>query len=534
MEIFDNALLFNPVSCEWIPSSFSVEEGKITDTAQPGELTGGNIIDLHGARVIPGLIDAHVHIESSLLIPREFGKLVLSHGVTTVIADPHEIGNVAGCKGIDFMIEDAAESPADIFFMIPSCVPATPADVGGAVLTARDIAQYQQNPRVLGLGEMMNVPGVLFGDEEVRAKLALFRHVDGHAPCLRGRDLAKYVSAGIKSDHECISAEEASEKLRFGMYIFLREGDAARNVAALTKAVTPATVSRCCFATDDRHVDSLNKDGSIDNCIRVAVKAGMPLELALRAATLSAAECFGLSDRGILAPGKIADFAVLAKGETFTIERVYKNGVPSENVRFEMREAEFASPDLVCRIPAKEDLLLPEGNLRIIGFTEGEIVTESLTGTKDMEGTQKIVCVDRYRAEGFGVGLVHGLGLKKGALATSIAHDAHNIIATGVSDEEILAAVHAVANANGGMAVTVDGKTTVLPLEVGGLMSSHSSDEVCKMQDVLFSELEKTGAQKSAFMGLSFMSLTVIPHIKITPRGIFDGDAFCDVDIRVE
>ena len=274
MRIFDNALLYNPVSGTWIPSSFSVDKGKIKAVGKPGSLSGDLVTDLSGARVVPGLIDAHVHIESSLLTPAEFGRLVLTHGVTTVVADPHEIANVAGCAGIDFMIADAVHSPADIFFMVPSCVPATPADVGGAVVSAENLVRYQNHPRVLGLGEMMNVPGVLFGDAEVAAKLALFRRIDGHAPGLSGESLCEYVSRGIASDHECTTAEEAEEKLLLGQYIFLREGDAAKNVEALSSVVTPQTASRCCFATDDRHVDSIAREGAIDNCIRKACAAG--------------------------------------------------------------------------------------------------------------------------------------------------------------------------------------------------------------------------------------------------------------------
>ena len=294
IHIFDNALLFNPCTGEWQSVSFSVENGIVMSVGARNHLSGDVVTDLNGARVVPGLIDTHVHIESTLLVPREFGRVVLSHGVTTAVADPHEIANVAGCAGIDFMIRDAEHAQNDIFFMMPSCVPATAADVGGAVITAADLKHYVDNPRVLGLGEMMNFPGVIHDDPSVLAKIRLFRHVDGHAPGVTGDDLCKYVGAGIKTDHECTSAEEAREKLRQGMYILLREGDAAKDVAVLSSVVTPFTVSHCCFCTDDRHVDSLVREGSIDHCIRVAVAAGMSLELALRIATLSAAECFCL------------------------------------------------------------------------------------------------------------------------------------------------------------------------------------------------------------------------------------------------
>ena len=531
MRIFDNALLYNPVSGTWIPSSFSVDKGKIKAVGKPGSLSGDLVTDLSGARVVPGLIDAHVHIESSLLTPAEFGRLVLTHGVTTVVADPHEIANVAGCAGIDFMIADAVHSPADIFFMVPSCVPATPADVGGAVVSAEDLARYQNHPRVLGLGEMMNVPGVLFGDAEVAAKLALFRRIDGHAPGLSGDALCEYVSRGIASDHECTTAEEAEEKLLLGQYIFLREGDAAKNVEALSSVVTPQTASRCCFATDDRHVDSIAREGSIDNCIRKACAAGMPLELALRLATLSAAEYYSLHDRGIIAPGRAADFCILEEGEEFRVARVYKNGLSVR--RKETPETpEMSFPPFICRIPSAEELRLPDGKLKVIETIPGEIITECREMDADTLGLQKILCIDRYRGEGFGLGLIKGLNIERGALATSVSHDAHNIIAAGATDAEILEAVKAVADAGGGMAVVADGKTTVLPLPAGGLMTQKPYEEVCSEMEVLHAALANTGADEKAFMSLSFMALTVVPHLKITPRGLFDGDAFCDVDIR--
>ena len=531
MRIFDNALLYNPVSATWIPSSFSVDNGKIKAVGKPGSLSGDLTTDLGGARVIPGLIDAHVHIESSLLTPAEFGRLVLTRGVTTVIADPHEIANVAGTQGIDFMIAEAKHSPADIFFMVPSCVPATPADIGGAAVSAEDLARYRENPQVLGLGEMMNVPGVLFGDPEVSAKLALFKRIDGHAPALSGEQLCEYISRGIASDHECTAAEEAEEKLLLGQYIFLREGDAAKNVEALAKIVTPATASRCCFATDDRHVDSIAREGTIDNCIRKACAAGMPLELALRLATLSAAEYYGLSDRGLLAPGRLADFCILEEGDEFRIARVYKKGL-SVRRKETPNPSDVSFPPFVCKIPSADQLTLPDGKLKVIETIPGEIITEAREMDAAEPGLQKILCIDRYRGEGFGLGLIKGLNIKTGALATSVSHDAHNIIASGASDAEILQAVSAVSDAAGGMAVVVNGKTTLLPLPAGGLMTAKPYEEVCADMETLHAALAETGADEKAFMSLSFMALTVVPHLKITPRGLFDGDAFCDIDIK--
>jgi adenine deaminase len=533
MQIFDNALLFNPAVSEWQLAAFSVEDGMVTIVGKPGSLTGENVHDLRGARVVPGLIDAHVHIESSLLIPREFGRLSLENGVTTVIADPHEIANVSGCAGIDFMLEDAKSSPADIFFMIPSCVPATPLDTGGAVVSSQDIASYRNTPSVIGLGEMMNVPGVLYDDPEVLAKLAVFDHVDGHAPGLSGEALCRYVSHHIKSDHECVSAAEANEKLSLGMYVLLREGDAAKNVSALSSIVNDRTAARCCFCTDDRHVDSRVREGSIDHCIRVAVKSGMSLEHALRLATLSAADCFGLTDRGMIAPGRLADFCVLQDGPEFFVSAVYKNGVPASSIPKPGPAGLCICPPFSCRIPTKEELALPNGRLRVIGLVPGEIITESLD-SETARDFHKVVSVDRYRSEGFGVGLVKGFSFAKGAIAASISHDAHNIIAAGVTDEEIISAVTAVKDSGGGMAVVCDGIITVLPLPCGGLMTPLPYEELLVRMDELAERLQATGASPAAFMNLSFLSLTVIPHLRITPRGLFDGDTFKDVPIFFE
>ncbi len=531
MQIFDNALLFDPAGAEWRPAAFSAEDGLVCAVGAPGSLTGHRVTDLGGARVVPGLIDAHVHIESSLLTPREFGRLSLRNGVTTVIADPHEIANVSGCAGIDFMIRDAKSSPADIFFMIPSCVPATPLDKGGAVISAEDVASYKNTPSVIGLGEMMNVPGVLSGDPEVLAKLAVFDHIDGHAPGLSGEALCSYVARHIKTDHECTSADEGREKLSLGMYVLLREGDAAKNIAALSEIVNDMTASRCCFCTDDRHTDSLVREGSIDHCIRVAMNCGMKLEHALRLATLSAADCFGLADRGMIAPGRVADFCILADGPEFAVLGVYKNGMPASSIDMPNSSPSCASPPFSCRVPKKEELALPEGKLRVIGLVQGEIITEVLD-SETAGDLCKVVSVDRYRSEGSGVGLVSGFNFKKGAIAASISHDAHNIIAAGVTDEEIILAIRAVTDGGGGMAVVCDGKTSVLSLPCGGLMTPLAYEEVAQQLEELAGRLKMTGASPAAFMNLAFLSLTVIPHLRITPRGLFDGDLFQDVAIR--
>ena len=531
MTLFDNANVFNPADGTWELSAFTVEDGKIALIGPAGSLTGEKT-DLKGKRVIPGLIDCHVHIESSLLIPREFGRLILSHGVTAAVCDPHEIANVAGTAGIDFMLEDAKASPADLYFMVPSCVPATPLEVGGAAVTAEDLKKYVGHPRVLGLGEMMNVPGVLNKDPEVLAKLSLFRHIDGHAPQVTGEALCGYCSYGISTDHECTTAAEAKEKVKRGMYILLREGDAAKNVAALTPAVSSETAARFAFATDDRHADSLAAEGSIDNCIREAQKAGMPLDTALRLATLSAADIMGFSDRGLLAPGRLADFCILADGEEFRVTEVYKNGVKFVSERAAEHRPDVAFPPFKIPHLTEKDLELPDGNLKTVSVIPGELITECVCRTKDAEGVNKVVCIDRYRGVRFGVAPVLGFGLTKGAVASSIGHDAHNIIAVGASDSDLLRVISAVSDAEGGMAVCIDGNVSLLPLPIGGLMTAEAYETVSEKLQKLDSAAEATGAKfRHVFMPLSFLGLTVIPHLKITPRGLFDGDTFSDTDL---
>jgi adenine deaminase len=529
-----NVSLFDPFTGEWIATSFAVHRGIV---AGLGEYEASHTIDLHGARVVPGLIDSHVHIESSLLCPQEFGRLVLPHGTTTVVADPHEIANVAGTAGLDWMLAQRRQTPLDIFYMAPSCVPATPLDLGGAVLTADDLARYVGTDGILGLAEMMNVPGVLSGDPGITKKLSLFSLIDGHAPLLSGKELNAYICAGIQSDHECTVAEEACEKLRKGMYLMVREGSTEKNIETLASVVDWRSAPRCSLATDDRHLDILAESGHIDDCIRKAVSAGIDLESALRMATLSAADRFALSDRGAVAPGRIADFCVLAPGDSFLVERTFKRGVeisalpycPPEPITVPVACAPLKQPDL--RIDGS-------GAARVIGLVEGQIITAALE--IDVDGARipdferdilKCVVCDRYRASGSGVALVHGFGLQKGAIAQSISHDAHNIVCVGTSDTDIIAAVSSVAGCGGGIAAVCGEQSVLLPLNCGGLMSSEPCEEVTRR----FSEMKKFasdfGGIDDPLMYLSFLALTVIPHLRVTERGLFDVSLFQDVPL---
>ncbi len=532
--VFMNAEIFNPFTCTWEYGDLAVKDGIVLGT---GDYTGIKERDMQGRYLVPGLIDAHVHIESSLLTPREYARLVARHGTATVVADPHEIANVAGTAGITFMLSERTGLPVDIRYMLPSCVPATPKDIGGAVLSAPDLAQFKGRDGVLGLGEMMNYPGVLAGDTGVLEKLGLFIVRDGHAPFLSGRDLNAYVLAGLQSDHECTRLDEAYEKLKKGMYVYIREGSTERNIEELAPLLTPQTVSRCCFATDDCHADLLFEDGHIDRCIRRAVACGVAPELAIRVATLSAAERFGLIDRGSLSPGRRADFCVVDDPDRFVVRMVFVAG----------KEPDLASqasgPTLPssfrCRLPNKETIgIRGKGIAPVIGLVPHQIVTESLRVDCDGDALPdrehdilKVVVCNRYGTGANAVGLVRGFGFLQGAIASSVAHDAHNLIAVGTSDAEILSATGEVIRMQGGMAAVIGDEKTCLPLDCGGLMSTLLYEEVVGRIRSLHAMTRKMGGIEDPFMYLSFLSLTVIPSLRITDRGVFDVERFADVPL---
>jgi adenine deaminase len=530
--LFTNAEVFNPFTCEWLLTDFAVEKGRVTGT---GHYRAHTEVDLKGRRVVPGLIDSHVHIESSLLCPSEFARLVSGHGTTTVIADPHEIANVCGAAGIDYMLSYRGKIPLDLFIMLPSCVPATPSDVGGAVLEAEDLAVFWEQEGVIGLGEVMNVPGVLQGDPALYRKLDLLTIIDGHAPLLTGKDLSAYIAAGIQSDHECTSASEAREKIRKGMFIYFREGSTERNIRSLLPAVTRENSNRVSFATDDRHVDMIVGEGHIDDCIRKAISSGLEQEIALRMATLSPAERFGLSDRGALAPGRVADFCVLCPREDFIVDRTFRRGL--------LVRTETSIPcmpiagNFGTTPPRPGDISLQgSGKARVIGIVPDQIMTVSLThdiSSDDVPDTGrdllKVVVCSRYHPGRIATGLVHGFSLTEGAMAGSVSHDAHNIIAVGVGDDEICRAMARVIEARGGLAVVSNARVSLLPLPCAGLMSAKPYEQVCSELESLNRHLRDIGAIDQAFMYLSFLALTVIPHLRITDRGLFDVDTFTHV-----
>jgi adenine deaminase len=535
--VFKNALVFNPFTGDWERGDLAIKNGLVLGI---GIYNGKTEYDLTGSYIIPGLIDAHVHIESSLLVPREYARLVALHGTTTVIADPHEIANVAGVRGIDFMLAEREGAGIDIRYLLPSCVPATPVDKGGAILDARDLEQYIGCVGILGLGEMMNVPGVLAADPAIGEKLRMFSICDGHAPLLRGNDLNAYILAGIQSDHECTRRDEAEEKLQRGMYIFIREGSTERNIADLIGLVTRNNVARFCFATDDCHADILFEKGHIDRCVRRAVECGLEPELALRMATLSAAERFGLSDRGALTPGRRADFCVVDDLHQFIVKKVFVLG--KEVIASPSFPPTSPPSPFTCRIPSADEIRVKgTGQARVIGLVAHQILTDSLRYTIEAQDIPdlnrdilKVVVCNRYRDKECAIGLVHGFLLKRGAIASSISHDAHNIIAVGVSDADILRAIDHVVRLRGAMVAVAGETSTILPLDCGGLMSTLPYPEVVKRLKDLHTVTECMGSINDPFMYLSFLALTVIPSLRITDRGLFDVRESADVPLFLQ
>lgn len=533
--VFCNGKIFNSFTCSFQEDTLAVKDGIVLGI---GDYEGIATHDLKGACIVPGLIDAHVHIESSLLVPREYARLVALHGTTTVIADPHEIANVAGIKGIEFMLAERDAAAIDILYALPSCVPATPMDIGGASLDSQDLAAYTGRSGIIGLGEMMNYPGVIASDPQVLAKLPLFSIRDGHAPLLSGKHLNAYILAGFQTDHECTCRDEGKEKLEKGMYIFIREGSIEENILELIGIVTPENMNRCCFATDDCHADLLMHDGHIDRCIRKAIACGMQPEYAIRMATLSPAERFGLADRGALVPGRRADFCIVDDpGEfvfrkTFILGKEFRDSGPAP--------LQHGPPGAIrCHVPDIRHLhIAGDGPARVIGLVPGQIVTQSLTIEvigRDLPDTDrdilKVLVCNRYGKGTVGLGLVHGFGFRSGAIAASIAHDAHNIVAVGASNQEMLASITDLIMMGGGMVARNGNSTAALPLACAGLMSENPYPVVIRELAGLGKVTDSMGGIQDPFMYLSFLALTVIPSMRVTDRGVFDADAFRDVPL---
>lgn len=535
--VIKNATYLNVFSNEFLQGDIAVANGLI---AGIGEYEGEKEIDVNGKIVLPGFIDAHIHLESAMVTPSEFAKAVISHGTTTVITDPHEIANVMGLNGIDYMIESTQNLPVDVYFMLPSCVPATAFDESGAELGYKDIDSYFEHKKVLGLAEMMNYIGVINGDDDVVSKIvasqAHHKKIDGHAPGLSGNDLNAYIAAGVYSDHECFTFENALEKLRKGQFIMIREGTAAHNLSALMPLLTKQYSDRCMLATDDKHPSDLLNGGHIDYIVKQALKNGADPIVTLKAATHNAARYFLLNNKGAIAPGYLADIVVADNFADLNVEMVFKRG----KLIFDGEVKEFDAPSVdetlveKCHNTFNLDEVTPnsfkaDGKLGLIGLVGGELLTRNL-GFADKTDVEndilKIACVERHKnTNHIGVGYVKGYSLKSGAVATSVAHDSHNIITIGCSDTDIAVAVNAIRKAKGGIAVVENGEVkALLELPVAGLMSEEKLETVNEKLEKAKAEAYRLGADKSIdpFMTLSFLSLPVIPSLRITTKGVFD------------
>ncbi|MFN2166133.1 MAG: adenine deaminase, partial [Anaerolineae bacterium] len=512
-----------------------------------GDYPARQVVDLGGKYLCPGFIDAHVHLESSMVQPAEFARAVVPHGTTAVVCDPHEIANVLGLAGVRYILDASEGLPLSVYVMAPSCVPATHMETAGAELSAADLETLWSHERVIGLAEMMNFPGVLFRAPDVLAKLrsAGDRPIDGHAPGLSGLDLNAYVAAGIRSDHECTTLDEAREKLRRGMHILIREGTTARNLHPLLPLVTPANARLCSFCTDDRHPDTLLSEGHIDDVVRQAIAWGLEPVTAIQMASLNTAEYFRLRNVGAVAPGYRADLLVLDDLEAVHVSQVYAAGeLVAEAGRFLPSRADQPAvpiqPSVHVDVADLDfSIAAGEGEARVIGTIPAQVVTEHLRLVPTTENGYvvsdpardllKIAVVERHHGSGqVGLGLVHGVGLKRGAIASSVAHDSHNIVLIGASDDEMRAAVAAVAEMGGGQVAVAGGEVlAACPLPIAGLMSDRPLEEVRDQVEALTGAAHALGCTlPDPLMTMSFLALPVIPALKLTDKGLVDVEKF--------
>ena len=536
--VLKNATYVNVFSNELCHADIAVAEGLIVGM---GTYSGTVEEDCTGKIVLPGFLDAHIHLESSLVSPREFVKAVLPHGTTTVITDPHEIANVMGTDGIEYMLQATEDLPVDVRFMLPSCVPATPLDESGAILDYRAIDSFYDHPRVQGLAEMMNSYGVIHSDPDVVSKIvasqAHHKKIDGHAPDLVGNDLNAYVAAGVYSDHECHDLNDAIAKLQRGQFIMIREGTAARNLEALAPLLCDKYVERCMFCTDDKHPSDLLEKGHIDYIVKKAISLGVAPITAIKAACHNAARYFLLNNRGAIAPGYLGDFVIIDDFEHFNIEKVYKRGVlMCENGQVTDFPVPEVDPYLVNRahdtfhvttLTAAD--FIDNRPHAVIGMVNGEITTTDCGYTDRIDvdyDILKIAVIERHKnTHHIGLGYIKGYGLKHGAVATSISHDSHNIIVVGADEEAMAFAANQVVALNGGIVVAEDGHVTGdVPLAVAGIMSDEPLVEVNRKLEDAKEKAFAAGVNRDIdpFMTLSFMALPVIPTLRITTRGVFD------------
>ena len=536
--VLKNATYVNVFSNSLCTADIAVAEGLIVGM---GEYSGNEEVDMTGKIVLPGFLDAHIHLESALVSPKEFVKAVLPHGTTTVVTDPHEIANVMGADGIEYMLQATEGLPVDVRFMLPSCVPATPLDESGAILDYRAIDSFYDHPRVQGLAEMMNFVGIIAGDdqpvEKIVAAQAHHKKIDGHAPDLVGNDLNAYVAAGVYSDHECHDLNDAIAKLERGQFIMIREGTAAQNLDALFPLLCDKYSERCMFCTDDKHPNDLLEKGHIDYMVKKAIALGADPITAVKVACHNAARYFLLNNRGAIAPGYLADFVVIDNFQDFTIEKVFKRGElmvedgvvrdfpapPMESYLEERARNTFHVEALTAEHFSEHR---PRG---IIGMVNGEITTVD-AGYSDRIDVEydvlKIAVVERHKnTHHIGIGFLQGYGLKSGAVATSVSHDSHNIIVVGTNEADMAAAANRVVELGGGIVVWDGGVPKAeVPLAIAGIMSDEPLVTVNAKLEAAKAAAHDLGVNPGIdpFMTLSFMALPVIPSLRITTRGVFD------------
>ena len=550
--LFRGGRVVNVFTGELTSASVAVFDGVVVgfDDRQAKE-----VVELKGAILSPGFIDGHFHLESTLLLPGEFARAVLPHGTTTVVADPHEIANVAGIAGIEFMLDASEEIGLEVFFMAPSCVPATAMETAGAELTSHDLEILAQHPRVLGLAEMMNFPGVIFADPAILDKLERFQNrvIDGHSPGLSGSSLDAYLCGGIGSDHECTRLEEASEKLAKGMHIMLREGSQARDLEALAPLVTAQTKHRCMLVSDDCHPEDLLEQGHMNRVLKRAMGLSIDPISCIQLASLNPARYFGLRKLGAIAPGYQADILVLASLDSLEVSRVYKKGklvardgkcllpelsLAKESRLVSMKLKELKEEDLRIKVEGSKirairtaaNTLITEEEILPVNEKKGEIVSEP---DRDL---LKMVVIERHRGSGRkGFGFIRGIGLRRGALASTVAHDSHNLIVVGANDSDMVVAANALRELGGGLVVVRGGRVEAqLPLPVAGLLSTAPLERVVKLKKEVNQAALALGATlEQPFMALSFMALPVIPKLKLTDQGLVDVESFKHVPLFV-
>lgn len=550
--LFKNARLVNVLSGEIYPANVAVDDGRVIGL---GDYQGKATIDLDGAYLAPSLIDGHFHVESSMLTTREFARAVVPHGTGVVVIDPHEYANVLGLDGIRYVLESSQHLPLDFFIMLPSCVPATPFETAGARLTADDLRLMIADERIAGVAELMNYPGVYLGDERELAKISAGKgkNIDGHAPGLAGKNLNAYALAGVRSDHESTELAEAREKLRLGLHLLLREGSTERNLATLVPLINSHNAMNCSFATDDKLAGDLVSEGHIDHCVRQAIALGLAPIAALQIATISTARHYRLRNFGAIAPRYWADFIVFDDLRNFSIRQTYKKGIlVAERGRYLAPQPAAVPPPrstMNLRYDAPKDFDAPldhPAKIRVIELIPNQIITRQLLHTPSTDQGRivpdlecdilKLVVVERHRATGnVGVGFVRGFKLKAGALGSTVAHDAHNVIVVGASDDDIARAIEELEQMQGGQVVVERGAVkAALPLPIAGLVSDLPLDDVIQRIAALNAAARALGCELEApFMALSFLSLSPIPELKLTDQGLIDSSHMCKTSLLV-